>query len=124
MKLEDLPTNADWTVDDWKQTFGGEDYSGTYEVGPAGVEVDDVTPERIAKVLHWHAHSPDGYGSVDFYAVVRLTDGQYAVSEAWADTTGWGCQADAWWKVGPSEASVLMELSPENREAVLRGESQ
>jgi hypothetical protein len=91
-------------------------YSGTFPVGPGGGEsVEDVTPERIEEVLHFWGISPEGYGSQDFFAVVRLADGQHAVSEAWADTTGWDCRGDAWWKVGPTYESVLAELSEENR---------
>lgn len=117
MRIEDLPTNDDWS--DWEQTFpGGSDYSGTFAAGDlTGARIDDVTAERISEVLAWHAHSPEGYGSVDFWAVVRLTDGQVAVSEAWADTTGWGCQADAWWKTSPTLKGALAELSKENRSA-------
>lgn len=122
MKVEDLPTSDDWDRWSWGEVFprtdenrNSGDYSGTYPVGPGGDRIDDVTPDRIAEVLHFWAESPEGYGSVDFFAVVRLTDGQYAVSEAWADTTGWGCQADAWWKVGPTYESVIAELSEPNR---------
>ncbi|WUI02066.1 hypothetical protein OHR68_09750 [Spirillospora sp. NBC_00431] len=118
MKLEDLPTVTHWDAGDWRQVFpldNAGDYSGTYPVGPGGDRIDDITPERIAEVLHLWAESWEGYGDVNFFAVVRLTDGQYAVSEAWADTTGWGCQADAWWKAGPTYESVIAELSAENR---------
>ncbi|WP_242890157.1 hypothetical protein [Actinomadura litoris] len=118
MRLEDLPTNEDWGRSSWEEVFpgaNGGDYSGTYPVGPGGTEVEDVTPERITEVLHFWAESPEGFGSQDFFAVARLTDGQYAVSEAYADTTGWGCQADAWWKVGPTYESVIAELSESNR---------
>lgn len=120
MKLEELPIDADW--DCWGQVFpGGCDYSGTNPVGPGAGDVEDVTAERIEAVLCWYAESPDGYGSVDFFAVVRLIDGQYAVSEAWADTTGWGCRADAWWKVGPTYDSVIAELSEVNRKRLHDG---
>jgi hypothetical protein len=130
MRLEDLPTNGDWDTCSWRQVFPGTDdlhsgdYSGTYAVGPGGPSVADVTAERIAEVLHLWAESPEGYGSQDFFAVARLADGQFAVSEAWADTTGWGCQADAWWKVGPTYESVLAELSEVNRKRVQAGEAQ
>lgn len=112
-----LPTNEDWTEYDWPETFaGGCDYSGTFEAGnPASSPIADMTADRIAEVIHFHAYSPEGYGSVDFFAIVKTTDGHFAVSEAWADTTGWGCRADAWWKVGPTYESVMAELSEENR---------
>lgn len=124
MKLNELPTNDDWSEYDWQQVFPNRaddkygnsgDYRGTFRAGRVEAEqIEDVTAGRIAEVVQWHAESPDGYGSVDFWALVRLTDSQYAVSEAWADTTGWGCRADAWWKVGTRE-QCLAELSPENR---------
>lgn len=130
MDIKDLPTNDEWDRWDWENVFPGTgehgnsgDYSGTYPVGPGGDRIKDVTPERITEVLHFWAESPDGYGSVDFFAVVRLTDGQFAVSEAWADTTGWGCQADAWWKVGPTYESVIAELSESNRSQLGRDAS-
>ncbi len=126
MRLEDLPTNDDWSDYDWRQVFRGEvadewsysrsdNYSGTFRAGDlTGERIEDVTPGRIAEVVQWHAESPEGYGSVDFWALVKLTDGQYAVCEAWADTTGWGCRADAWWKAGTYEQCVA-ELSEQNR---------
>ena len=121
MKLEALPTNDDWTDYDWSEVFpgAGGDYSGTYRAGDlSGERIEDVTAERIALVLAWHADSPEGYASLDFWTVVMLTDGQFAVSEAWADTTGWGCQAGAWWKVGTYDQCVA-ELSEPNRKQLL-----
>jgi len=126
MNIEDLPTNGDWTEDDWRQVFpdgGSGDYSGTFDVGLGGARIEDVTAEAIGEVVHFWAVSYDGYGDVDFFAVVKLTDGRYAVSEAWADTTGWGCQADAWWKVGPTLDSVLAELSEANRKHLAESEA-
>jgi hypothetical protein len=126
MRIDELPTNDDWATYSWEEVFpetSGGDYSGTFAVGPGAIKAEDVTPERIAEVLHFWAESPEGYGSVDFFAVVRLTDGQYAVSEAWADTTGWGCQADAWWKVGPTRESVVAELSDVNRARLIGTET-
>jgi hypothetical protein len=122
VKIDDLPTNEAWSADDWAQVFPATeerytsgDYSGTFEVGPGGKRLEDVTAERIAEVLHWYAIDTDG---PEFFAVVRLTDGQHAVSEAWADNTGWGCHADAWWKVGPTYESVMAELSEVNRQKI------
>ena len=113
MKLQDLPGCI------WEDTWSGSHYGGTYPVGPGGGEpLEDMSAERIAKVLHYYEESPEGYADVDFFTVVRLTDGQYAVSEAWADTSGFDCQGDAWWKVGPTYESVMAELSEVNRERV------
>lgn len=122
MKLGELPSNGDWAAESWSCLWEGSHYTGTWPVGPGGSEpLDDVSAERIAEVIHWDAVSHDGYADIDLYAVVRLTDGQYAVCEAWADTTGFDCQGDAWWKVGPSLESVLAELSEVNRKRITDG---
>lgn len=53
------------------------------------------THEDVAEVIAWWATSPDGYGSIDLLTVVRVKDGRFAFIDAWADTTGWGCQDGA-----------------------------
>lgn len=131
MNIEDLPTIEEddytvWSADDWLQVFPwieregyyeGHDYSGTTAAGDlTGKPIEDMTAERIASFVHIWAESPEGGGSVNFACIVRLTDDAWAVSEAWADYTGWGCQANAWWKVGPTYESVMAELSQSNRD--------
>ncbi len=126
MKIEDLPTNSEWTTSDWAQTFpateGGPfgtsgDYSGTFAAGDlSSTRIEDVTPDRLAEVIDFYGAAPGG--ELEFCAVARLTDGSYACSEAWADFTGWGCEANAYWKVGPTYESVLAELSKENRNKI------
>jgi hypothetical protein len=115
MDIGDLPQVADiWGEGDWAETFGaGRACEYAAKRGDAGM----MTAERIKRVLWITADSPEGYGSVDMACVAELEDGTFAIGEAWADTTGWGCRDDATWKVGPDIASVLAELSPENREA-------
>lgn len=133
MRVEDLPTNADWTAADWSEVFpgtddgwSGGDYSGTYSVHDSS-KVADVTPERISRVVAWEGHSPEGGGSVDFIALVRLTDRTWAACTAWADYTGWGCQANAQWKWGRTKRAVIEQgLDREGRKRLgvpLRGES-
>lgn len=124
MKLEDLPTTECMYSGLWEDTWSGSHYTGTWPVGPGGgAPLDDMSAERIAEVLHLYADSPEGFADIDFFAVVRLTDGQHAVSEAWADTTGFDCQGDSWWKVGPTYASVIAELSEVNRKRIADGEA-
>lgn len=118
MNLEDLPTSDDWGDYDWGEVLGAR----TNRAGFGGEPAEPVTADRIAEILHWHGSSPEGGGSKDFYAVVRLTDGTFAVSEAWADYTGWGCQDDAWWRVADTLQGALGELSQSNREAI-RGDA-
>jgi hypothetical protein len=115
MKIEELPTNDDWYDYDWREVFpsGGGDYSGTFVAGTlTGERTEDVTAERIAEIVYFHGHDNDGR---DFGCIARLNDGQWAYSEAWTDYTGWGCQADAWWKVGPTLESVVAVMSEERR---------
>jgi hypothetical protein len=101
MQLTDLPTNDYFTDLDWGYLFpGGEydtSYNGTYSVHDRS-KVADITADRIVRVDCWFADSPEGYGSLDFTALVELDDGTWAACMAWADTTGWGCQDDVAWK--------------------------
>ena len=118
MNLADLPVNSAWIIDDWIESWSGGDYIGTTEVGIGGKALDDMTAAQIMRVIHFHAVSIEGYGDCEFFAIAELLDGSFAVSEAWTDTTGWGCQANAWWKVGPTYESALAELSEENRRRI------
>lgn len=106
MNVEELPVNDDWTASDWRYVFplGTEDdawvtpsYSGAFSVHDSG-QVEDITADRIARVDLWFGESPEGGGSLDFAALVELTDGTWATCLAWADYTGWGCQDDVQWK--------------------------
>lgn len=115
MELGELPHVEDvWAEYDWTEAL---DTGRTCEYVAKNGDAGAMTAERIKRVLWIIADSPEGYGSVDMACVVELNDGTYAMGEAWADTTGWGCRDDATWKVGPDIPSVLTELSPENREA-------
>lgn len=45
----------------------------------------------------WAAgESPEGFGSWEGAFVLKLADGGYAFVFGWCDTTGWGCQDDAY----------------------------
>lgn len=54
-----------------------------------------------AQVLHEWAISPEGYGSLECCGLVRTADGYFWAFDAWADTTGWGCQDGVSW-YGPA----------------------
>ncbi len=115
MEIQELPhVDEVWTEYDWTEALSeGRACEYVAKQGDAG----PMTAERIKRVLWITAESPEGYGSVDMACVAELNDGTYAMGEAWADTTGWGCRDSATWKVGPDVSSVLTELSPENRKA-------
>ena len=113
----ELPTNDDFTAHDWDEVFPSTgdtwtsgDYSGTFAAvaGGGGARVNDVTKARIADVLAFDAYSPEGGGgSLDAVAVVQLTDGTFAALTAYADYTGWGCQADAQWRWARTKGDVI-----------------
>jgi hypothetical protein len=106
MRIEDLPTDEDWTRYDWQAILApsnGEDYSLTSYTGanwaPLGHAAPDITADRIARVHGWRNDSSDGGGTKNFACVVELTDGTWAACMAWADYTGWGCQDEVEWRV-------------------------
>lgn len=113
MDITELPAvDGVWTEGDWAEALApGRNCEYAAKNGDAG----PMTAERIKRVLWIDADSPEGYGSVDMACVAELEDGTFAIGEAWADTTGWGCRDDAWWKVGPDLEAVLAELSDVNR---------
>lgn len=122
MLITELPTNDDWSVDDWRQIFPNapEGYStsctGTHWA-PLGGSAPDVTAERIARIHGWQGHSPEGGGSRNFACVVELTDGAWAACMAWADYTGWGCQDGVEWRVAADLPSIVSYgLDREGRE--------
>jgi hypothetical protein len=119
MKIEEMPTQEYWGKYDWGQVFGTNSYSSPSaefagKSGPAGVP----KPADVEKVLWIISDSPEGYGSVDFSGLFRLTEGRFAMCEAWADTTGWGCQDGVYWKIGPTLESVWNELTESKRPAL------
>ena len=115
MEISDLPDVAGvWGEGDWAEAL---DAGRTCEYAAKSGDAGPMTAARIKRVPWIAAESPEGYGSVDMACLAELDDGTFAICEAWADTTGWGCRDDATWKVGPDVESVLAELSPVNREA-------
>lgn len=121
MKFEELPTAEDWGEYDWQMVLaGGSEWGPVASAEFAGKNGPAEVPsaEQVAEVIWLTADSPEGYGSKDFAALVRLSDGQFAMCEAWADTTGWDCRSDAIWKIGPTLESVKAELSETNRASV------
>lgn len=72
-----------------------------------------------AEVLHVYAISPEGYGSLECAGIVKTLDGYYYAFDAWADTTGWGCQDGVQW-YGPmaSVKGASDRLSQEHRRAL------
>lgn len=111
MKIEELPTNEDWLADDWAQCFASTaEYTRGVLHRTAAVPTEPdpivITPDMVTEVVRFHGTSPEGWSSVECYAVVRLTDGRWASLSAWADTTGWGCQDGVTWHIGESQEQV------------------
>ncbi len=71
-------------------------YSGTHSVHDRST-VDDITPERIARIDVSYLARGD-HAAKDIVLLVELTDGSWATCMAWCDTTGWGCQDSVEWK--------------------------
>lgn len=111
MHADELPTPEFWGPGDWCEVLN-KPATWYGQNGDAGM----ITAERIEAVLWLEADSPEGWGSVDMACLVRLTDGAFAMCEAWADTTGWGCRDGVTWKVAPSILLAASELSPDYRE--------
>jgi hypothetical protein len=107
MNRIDLPVNDGFTLDDWDCVLT-DYYTGAFSVYD-GCRVQDVTVERIARVDAWKGDSPDGYGSVDFAALVELAEGSWAGCMAWADTTGWDCQSGVQWKWANTRDDVISQ---------------
>lgn len=93
MKIEDLPTNDAWELYDWSEVFDHK-YTEFYlaSIPTHLVRADPIGLEDVVAVEGWYAESPEGWGSLNLYALLELNDGRYAWIEAWCDTTGWGCQ--------------------------------
>jgi hypothetical protein len=119
MNLADLPAfGSDVDASNWPyilpeppddhRSYSSTEYSGTYSIYD-GSRVEDVTPERIARVDRIFGESPDGDGSVDLAVLVELTDGSWAACMAGADTTGWGCQCDVQWKWASTRDEVISQ---------------
>src|SRR6266702_2993805 len=105
-----LPPADHWDALDWQAVL-----SQPAEYAAKGGDAGPITESVIAEVLWMYALSPDGWASKDFACVAQLTDGWFAVCEAWADTSGWGCRSAVTWKVAHTLDEALTELSPQNR---------
>lgn len=70
-------STRDLSASDWECAFA---YADEFSM----LDVSDV-------VAAW-ADSPEGYGSITMFGFFKLSDGRWACLNAWADTTGWGCQ--------------------------------
>jgi hypothetical protein len=109
-KLEELRKyGALWPVDpaDKDNYWSSSEYSGTFSV-INGAQVEDVTPERVARVdASWVVEGD--YSETNIAALVELTDGSWAAVMAWCDTTGWDCQSDVQWKWGPTRDLVISQ---------------
>lgn len=110
MKRNEFPVNDDWRRDDWLVVL--EDDQGATNprefetVLTSAASANPFTTADVAEVVAWHGTSPEGWASLEFTCVLRLSDGRYAFCEAWADTSGWGCQDSTNWRL----ASTLVEL--------------
>ena len=120
MKIEEMPTQEYWSEYDWQMVFDTGDYnaSPTAEFAGKNGRAEVPKPEEVEQVLWMTSDSPEGYGSVDFAGLFKLTGDRFAICEAWADTTGWGCQDGVYWKIGPTLESVWNELTESQRPAL------
>jgi len=110
MDENELPTLDAWNAYDWSEVLG-RNAEHAAKMGADG----PVDAGRIKHVVWIWAESPEGYGSVDMACLAELTDGTYAMCEAWADTTGWGCRDGVTWKIGDDLNAAIAELSEANR---------
>lgn len=95
-------------IGEWEMIFpDGSNglYSGTYSVVD-GSQVEDVTADRIARVLAFQVEEGD-CAETDLKLLVQLDDGSFAACMAGCDTTGWDCQAGVEWRWAPSEAQIV-----------------
>ena len=69
-----------------------------------------INRDEVKDVLYEWSDSPEGYGSEDVMIIFSTTDGRYGFLEAWCDTTGWDCRAEA---LPIIYASSLAKLLPE-----------
>ncbi len=99
---------------DWNELFrpGEWAHAVPFTSGPAPLarKLEDV---RV--VHHLYTISPEGWGSHEIIALVEFEDGAWGLCEAWADTTGWGCQDGVEWRVG-TEADVQRLITPDQAE--------
>lgn len=113
MKIEDFPTNEHLDQWDWKEILGRNDGDGPGRVyskwepqyAVSAVLGDGTVPkpnaEDVVDVIAFDAQTADGVcHELDFVALIELTEGRYALVEAWTDCTGWGCQDGVRWIVG------------------------
>lgn len=80
---------------DWNQVTGIQTDGfciSHYDWSSAFAYADGFIQQDVEKVIIAWGRSPEGYGSIEMHGLFRLKDNRYACLNAWADTTGWGCQ--------------------------------
>lgn len=109
-----LPEIEGWTEYTWNEILGQGEYA--WYANQHG-ETTVVRAEDIESVLWMHCDQEDSWSDNTYFAcVVALTSGEFAMCEAWHDLTGWDCQAGVTWKVAPTLAGAVRELSQVHRD--------
>jgi hypothetical protein len=130
MKIEEFPlmTGAEVVTEhpvfdsyDWRAVLDEADTASPVRCEDASTIPAEptrmFTPEDVLAVDCWYAESPEGYGSVSCWGILRLKDGTWAACIAWADTTGWGCGDGVLWRLLPSrEEAIVFGLDEEGRQ--------
>lgn len=101
MKIEHFPTNNGIDAHDWEEVF-------------SRIALDHRDVEEV--LLH-KGESPEGGGSIELEAMLRMKDGTFTTIDAWADYTGWGCQDSVQYRTHRSQGEAYMlGLSDRGRE--------
>ena len=125
--MSEFPTNAEWAASDWREVLAADDGETPHGGGPEFHDVATIpaTPAapftmRDVKAVHaFNGWSPEDGGSVQLHTLVELHDGRWAVGEAWADYTGWGCRDGVDWRIAADrETAIRLGASEEGREAL------
>lgn len=106
-----LPENETFSRWTWEYLLaGGDAYEGVQAIDFGG-SLEDITAERIAKVHEFYAAPQDGAGwaETDVALIAELTDGTWATCVAWCDSSGWGCQQGANWRVAPTRDLAISQ---------------
>lgn len=118
MKLENFPTNENWTDWDWSHVFEqGECWTATFP--SHGIRESMPKMDDVKSVHSWFGDSPEGYGSKTLYALMSLHDGRWLFADCWADTTGWGCQDGMDFHVGVRDFLEQYIITLQQRELMI-----
>jgi hypothetical protein len=89
-------------------------WSSLYDYADQGSQIPE--PGHIVEITNLWATSPEGWGSTDINILGRLADDRWFTVVAWSDTTGFGCQYGADWRINATrEEAISQGLDKEAR---------